>query len=165
LYSKHVSDTTFEQMCDNTLLICDRCEYLKPDTNFKIPDWSSVKPGTDAGKELRKLVAKELKRRGLHKVAKKYRVDGKDVTYVEQAKIELDRFIDKGFASYFLITQDLINYGRKQGWPFGPRGSAGGSLVCFLLGIHCLDPLKWELSFDRFMASSRGGYMLKVKME
>ena len=42
--------------------------------------------------------------------------------------------------------------------------SAGGSLVCFLLGIHDLDPLKWDLSFDRFMASSRGGYMLNVRL-
>jgi DNA polymerase III alpha subunit len=59
----------------------------------------------------------------------------------------------------------MLGFGREQGWPFGPRGSAGGSLVCYLLGIHGLDPLKWELSFDRFMASSRGGYQLKVTME
>lgn len=43
--------------------------------------------------------------------------------------------------------------------------SAGGSLVCFLLGIHDLDPFKWGLSFDRFLAASRGGYGLKVRME
>jgi len=42
--------------------------------------------------------------------------------------------------------------------------SAGGSLVCFLMGIHVLDPLLWNLSFDRFLASSRGGYMLNIQM-
>jgi predicted dehydrogenase len=42
--------------------------------------------------------------------------------------------------------------------------SASGSLVCFLIGIHVLDPLLWGLSFDRFLASSRGGYMLNTKM-
>jgi hypothetical protein len=71
---------------------------------------------------LRKTVAKELVKRGLHKIKKKYNVDGRDVTYVEQSKIECDRFIDKGFASYFLITQDIIGFGKKKGWPFGPRG-------------------------------------------
>ena len=42
--------------------------------------------------------------------------------------------------------------------------SAAGSLVCFLLGIHSINPLRWGTSFDRFMASSRGGYLLKVDM-
>lgn len=41
--------------------------------------------------------------------------------------------------------------------------SVGGSLVCFLLGITELDPLKWGLSFDRFLSPSRGGYMLNIK--
>lgn len=43
--------------------------------------------------------------------------------------------------------------------------SAGGSLACFLLGIHSLDPLPWGLSFDRFLSPARGGYMLNVRME
>jgi len=43
--------------------------------------------------------------------------------------------------------------------------SGGGSLVCYLLSIHGLDPLKFGLSMDRFMASSRGGYMLRVRMD
>jgi DNA polymerase III alpha subunit len=87
------------------------------------------------------------------------------VTYAEQAEIELNRFIDKGFSSYFLITRDWIQWGRERGWPFGPRGSAAGSLVCYLLGIHNINSLAWELSFDRFLASSRGGYLLKVKVD
>ena len=43
--------------------------------------------------------------------------------------------------------------------------SVGGSLVCYLLGITSLDPLKWGLSFDRFLSTSRGGYMLNIKAE
>lgn len=42
--------------------------------------------------------------------------------------------------------------------------SAGGSLVCYLLGIHSLDPMLWGLSFDRFLSPSRGGYMLNTNM-
>jgi len=119
---------------------------------------------TDADSTIKLIVAKRLKQLGLDKCAKRFIIDGKEVTYVEQAKIELQRFIDKGFASYFLITRDLIEYGREQGWPFTPRGSAGGSLVCFLLGIHTIDPLLWNLSFDRFLSPSRGGYMLNLNM-
>lgn len=163
-YSRRVDDDIFENLCDNTLEIAKRCNGLKPDTSPKIPNWGDIEKGKDADDELRKNVAEELIKRGLYKVKKKYNVDGRDVTYVDQSKIECDRFIDKGFASYFLITQDLIGFGKSKGWPFGPRGSAAGSLVCYLLGIHSIDPLKWELSFDRFMASSRGGYMLNIKM-
>lgn len=42
--------------------------------------------------------------------------------------------------------------------------SAGGSLVCYLLGIHSLNPIEWDLSFDRFLSPSRGGYNLNLEM-
>jgi DNA polymerase III alpha subunit len=151
-------------MCDNTLLLADKCENWKPDTSFKTPHWSAVQPDEDAATKLRQLVAEALRERGLNQNPKRYIIDGREVTYCEQAELELERFISKGFASYCLITWDLIQYGKRQGWPFGPRGSVGGSLVCFLLGITSIDPLRWNLSFDRFLASSRGGYLLKVTM-
>jgi DNA polymerase-3 subunit alpha len=162
-YCRGVGDDDFEAMCNNTLEIAERSSGLDPDTSIKIPDWKVI-DGTEADRELKLLVAKSLKKKGLDKITKKYVVDGREVTYVEQAKIECERFIYKGFASYFLITADLLGYGKDKGYPFGPRGSAGGSLVCYLLGIHAIDPLKWELSFDRFMSPSRGGYLLKVRM-
>jgi hypothetical protein len=70
-------------------------------------------------------------KRGLHKNTNKYDVDGKMVTYFEQTKIELNRFIEKGFASYFLIMQDLIKHSHDCNWQTGPaRGcSIPGSLV------------------------------------
>lgn len=157
-YSDGIDDAKFEEMCDNTLSISDKCEQLKIDATPKIPEIG------DADNELRKLVARRLKDSGLINNKRRFLIDGREVTYLEQAKIELDRFIDKGFASYFLITKDLIGFGKERGWPFSPRGSAGGSLVCFLLGIHVLDPMLWGLSFDRFLSPSRGGYMLNVKM-
>ena len=157
-YSDGVGDTEFEAMCDNTLLIADKCEVLSIDTSPKTPD---IK---DAPAELKKIVAQKLVELGLHKTNRRFLIDGKEVDYKEQAAIELKRFIDKGFASYFLITRDLVQYGKKQGWPFSPRGSAGGSLVCYLLGIHVIDPMLWGLSFDRFLSPSRGGYMLDVRM-
>lgn len=157
-YSAGIDDGAFELMCDSTLEIMDKCEHITIDTSPKIPEIQN------ADDKLRQIVAREMKSRGLHKISRKFIVDGKEVTYLEQAKIELNRFIDKGFASYFLITQDLVQYGRSQGWNFNPRGSAGGSLVCYLLGITNIDPLKWKLSFDRFLSPSRGGYMLDLSM-
>jgi len=158
-YDKHTGDDRFEIMCDNTLAVAGKCEYFEPDLEPKIPtgDGDPVK--------LKQMVVRELMRRGLHKCADKYVVDNREVTYFEQAKIELNRFIEKGFASYFLITRDLIQFSLSNGWPIGPRGSVGGSLVCYLLGITELDPLKWGLSFNRFLSPSRGGYMLNIKAE
>jgi DNA polymerase-3 subunit alpha len=163
-YASHVDDAKFEEICDNTLLVAERCEKLDPDTSPKIPSWSAVEPGANPESKLRNVVHAELKRLGWDKDKTKWFSDGRMVTYAEQAEIELNRFIDKGFASYFLITWDMILWGKSQNFIFGPRGSVGGSLVCYLLGIHCLNSLRFGLSFDRFMASSRGGYLLKVNM-
>lgn len=157
-YSKGISDSVFETMCDNTLEVADRIEAFEFDADPKIPNI------TNADDELRKIVYQRLVDTGLATCTKKFIIDGKEVTYVDQSKIELKRFIDKGFSSYFIITRELVKFGRSKGWPFSPRGSAGGSLVCFLLGIHTLDPLLWGLSFDRFLSPSRGGYMLNLGM-
>lgn len=157
-YSEQVDDRKFEEMCDNSLLIADKCWHFKPDVDPKVPQ---IENGDDL---LTIKVMEALKARGLDKNRMKFNMDGRQVTYTEQAIIELNRFISKGYASYFLITQDLIDYGHSQGWPFLPRGSAGGSLVNFLLGISTIDPMLWELSADRFLADSRGGYMLKTTM-
>lgn len=157
-YSKGIDDAYFQTACDNTLEIALQCKKLKVDSTPKIPIVER------ADHELIKIVIAKLKELGLDKEKKKYMVDGRMVSYNEQAKLELSRFIEKGFAGYFHITYDLINYGRSQGQPFVPRGSASGSLVCYLLGISSIDPLKWGLSFDRFLSPSRGGYNLNVKL-
>ncbi len=129
-YSKSISDAKFEEICNNTLLVAERCNPLNPDTAPKIPDWGSVEPGVDAATELRRITHEALAATGLDKVTRRWPVDGREVTYAEQAEIELDRFISKGFASYFLITRDLLTYGKSRGWPFGPRGCViPGSLV------------------------------------
>lgn len=157
-YSKGIPDSVFEKMCDNTLEVADRVQAFDFDADPKIPNIAN------ADDKLKQIVSRRLVETGLATCQKKFVIDGKEVTYVEQAKIELKRFIDKGFSSYFIITRELVQYGRSKGWPFSPRGSAGGSLVCFLLGIHTLDPMLWGLSFDRFLSPSRGGYMLNLGM-
>jgi DNA polymerase-3 subunit alpha len=159
-YNKTVSVEKFEQSCDNTVALSQRCTGFQPDLTPKLPSIP------DAAEKLTKLVIKGLKEKGLYDKQDKYRVDGRWVTYREQATIELRRYIEKGFASYFLIIRDLLDHSKSKGWDVGPgRGSAGGSLVCYLIGIHSIDPLAWGLSSVRFMGDSRGGKMLRVKME
>jgi DNA polymerase-3 subunit alpha len=159
-FDKFATDDDFERACDNTLEIAEKCKVFKPDLGPKLPSLG------DAESELRRLAEEGLRTKGLDKDETRFMIDNREVSYKEQMEIELERFIEKGFASYFLITRDLVMQSKSKGWPLGPaRGSAGGSLVCYLLDIHELNPRKWKLSFNRFLSPSRGGKMLKITME
>lgn len=148
-YNELATVDEFECYCDNTLDVASKCEQFKPNLEPKLPDVG------DADKELIRLTLRGLKEKGL----------ADKPEYVARMKLELQRFIEKKFSSYFLITADLCNKSRELDSPTGPaRGSAGGSLVCYLLGIHEMDPIQWDLSFDRFLSPSRGGYMLNTTM-
>ncbi len=79
--------------------------------------------------------------------------DGKARTRLEYEKQVIGEL---GFISYFLIVWDLIRWARDNGIPVGPgRGSAAGSMVAYLLGITKVDPLRYDLLFERFLNSSR----------
>ncbi len=73
----------------------------------------------------------------------------------ERIEYELSVICSKGFASYFLITWDYVDYARSNGIPCGARGSACSTVVGYCLGISNVDPLKYELYFERFMDPER----------
>ncbi|PJA54911.1 MAG: DNA polymerase III subunit alpha, partial [Candidatus Marinimicrobia bacterium CG_4_9_14_3_um_filter_48_9] len=74
----------------------------------------------------------------------------------ERLQYELGVIQSMGFPGYFLITQDFIMYAKKNGIPVGPgRGSAAGSLVAYALRITDLDPLHYNLLFERFLNPER----------
>jgi DNA polymerase-3 subunit alpha len=74
----------------------------------------------------------------------------------ERMRREQQVIREMGFVSYFLIVWDLIRWAREQGIPVGPgRGSAAGAIVAYLLGITKVDPLKYDLLFERFLNASR----------
>jgi DNA polymerase-3 subunit alpha len=76
--------------------------------------------------------------------------------YRQRLDFELGVLIKMGFAGYFLVVADIINYARHQQIPVGPgRGSAAGSLVAYALGITDLDPLAYGLFFERFLNPER----------
>ncbi|AGF46752.1 DNA polymerase III subunit alpha [Candidatus Kinetoplastibacterium desouzaii TCC079E] len=76
--------------------------------------------------------------------------------YYERLDKECKTIIQMGFAGYFLIVQDFINWAKNNGVPVGPgRGSGAGSLVAYSLGITDLDPIKYDLLFERFLNPER----------
>jgi DNA polymerase-3 subunit alpha len=76
--------------------------------------------------------------------------------YVDRIKYELDVLQKSGLSSYFLIVQDIVKYISDNNWLPGPgRGSAAGCLVSYLIGITSIDPLKYNLIFERFYNAGR----------
>jgi len=76
--------------------------------------------------------------------------------YQERLDLECQTIVGMGFPGYFLIVQDFINWGKHNGVPVGPgRGSGAGSLVAYSLGITDLDPLRYDLLFERFLNPER----------
>jgi DNA polymerase III subunit alpha len=76
--------------------------------------------------------------------------------YQERLDFEVNTIIQMGFAGYFLIVADFINWAKQNAVPVGPgRGSGAGSLVAYCLGITDLDPLRYDLLFERFLNPER----------
>lgn len=87
-------------------------------------------------------------------IEKKYGHSKEDI--VERLDYELDIIQKTGFASYFLIVQDFINWAKQQHIEVGPgRGSAAGSIVAYLTNITDIDPIRYELLFERFLNPER----------
>ncbi len=79
-----------------------------------------------------------------------------EAAYRERLALEIDVISKMGFAGYFLIVQDFINWGKRNKVPVGPgRGSAAGSLVAWALRITNLDPIPYNLLFERFLNNER----------
>src|SRR5438094_10050856 len=134
----------YPQAVANTVRIAQRC-HLQLETRPLLPRFE-VPAGQTAEGYLRRLAERGLKDR-----------------YPELTAIVRDRFEmelgvieDMGYAPYFLIVSDFIDYARSHGVAVGPgRGSAAGSIVSYALGITTLDPLKHGLIFERFLNRER----------
>jgi DNA polymerase III subunit alpha len=128
-----------------TVEIAERCNYKLPLGNIFLPDFK-LDNGEDTDVFLKKLTFEGLNN--------KYPALNKGIT--ERAEYELKVIQDMGYSAYFLIVWDLIRFARLQGIPVGPgRGSVAGSIVAFALGITQIDPLKYDLLFERFLNPAR----------
>ncbi|MDQ6629204.1 MAG: DNA polymerase III subunit alpha [Pseudomonadota bacterium] len=82
--------------------------------------------------------------------------EGERARYVERLDFEIVTILSMGFPGYFLIVADIVNWARSNGCPVGPgRGSGAGSLVAYSLNITGLDPLQYQLLFERFLNPER----------
>jgi DNA polymerase-3 subunit alpha len=134
------------QAIDNTNLIVDKIEPLDLKRNVALPNYEIPKEFLTQDSYLRHLTLEGAKTR--------YSEFTQEVE--ERLNFELGTIETMGFAGYFLIVQDFINHGKDIGVFVGPgRGSAAGSAVAFCLGITNIDPLKYNLLFERFLNPDR----------
>lgn len=128
--------------CLTTYKFAELIDIKMPKYDFDLPEYSKDKVN----------LLTSLCEKGLNK-----RLNGLvSSMYKERLKKELDVIISMNFADYFLIVYDFILYAKKNGIVIGPgRGSAAGSLVSYSLGITEIDPLKYDLSFERFLNKDR----------
>ena len=130
---------------ENTQRIADRCNVEIEFGVYKVPHYE-VPEGFDSWGYLNKLC--------LDGLAKRYPSD--DGTLRKRMDYELDIIHTMGFVDYFLIVWDYINYCRENGIAVGPgRGSAAGSIVSYCLRITDIDPIKYNLLFERFLNPER----------
>ena len=130
---------------ENTQRIADRCHVEIEFGNYKVPHYE-VPEGYDSWTYLNKLC-----RDGM---AERYPED--DGTLQKRLEYELDIIKTMGFVDYFLIVWDYINYCRENNIAVGPgRGSAAGSIVSYCLKITNIDPIKYNLLFERFLNPER----------
>lgn len=138
--------SSLPQALSNSIKIAEGCNLMLEFDRIHLPHFPLPEGYHDLGPYLR-----ELSHRGLRE---KYR----QVTprLEERLDYELGIIEKMGFAGYFLIVKDLIDYARNQGISVGPgRGSVGGSLVAYSLGITEIDPIGYDLLFERFLNPER----------
>lgn len=115
-----------------------------------------VPPEYDANSYLRMLCHKSFERKYGIRIGASIEPDPQYKTAITRLEFELNVIGQTGFASYFLIVQDFVNWAKENHIVVGPgRGSAAGSLVSYLLGITNIDPLKYNLLFERFLNPDR----------
>ncbi len=134
---------TFDDSCRTLMDISASIDVVIGDDNKHYPKYGE---NTNPNEVLR-----DEARKGYRRI-----IGGKNPVYQERAKYELDVFEKLGYADYILILQDMMKYCRANGIAVGPgRGSCCGSLICYLVGITEIDPIKNDIIFERFAHADR----------
>jgi DNA polymerase-3 subunit alpha len=135
------------ESCDNSLWIAERCDVEIEFGQPQLPNFPLPEGFESDGAYLRHLTFEGARERWGDQLPDKV---------VERLAYELKVIEDMGFSSYFLITWDLIAHARRTGIRVGPgRGSAAGCAVAYCLRITDLDPIRYDLLFERFLNPSR----------
>lgn len=144
------SDVTLDEMVSteikkDTLYFSNMCDINIPKQSNLLPVYNDDS-NFDEKKYLVDLCVYGLKKRLNNNVPE---------SYVIRLKHEIDIIIKMGFCNYFLVVWDYVKYAKKNGILVGPRGSAASSLVSYSLGITDVDPMKYDLLFERFLNPQR----------
>ncbi|MDR1824938.1 MAG: DNA polymerase III subunit alpha [Bifidobacteriaceae bacterium] len=135
------------EACDATLAIAERCEVAFAESPGKYMPRFDVPAGEDEVSWFIKEVQRGLARRF---------PDGVPAAVAQQAAYEEDVIATKGYAGYYLVVADFINWAKSQGIRVGPgRGSGAGSIAAYAMGITELDPIQHGLIFERFLNPER----------
>ena len=140
------------EACDNTLALAQRCAVMAETRKPLLPVCPKVHEGSTEEETVRAMAIEGLGRR-----MDTINADGTTrARYRERLDYELDVIAKMGFSGYFLIVADFIQWSKAQGIPVGPgRGSGAGSVAAWALTITDLDPLQFNLLFERFLNPER----------
>ncbi len=139
---------------ENTLVIAERCDVEIPMGTYHMPDFQ-----VPAGRSLDDVMEEQSwagLRRRLEMAPDEPFEEKKHADYIARMNHELKVIKEMGFPGYFLIVADFINYAKNSGIPVGPgRGSSAGSLVAYGLKITDIDPIEYDIIFERFLNPER----------
>ena len=137
---------------ENTERIAERCNLEFSFGDYKLPKFPTPK-ARSAADYLRELTFEGLSRRvGDRSIV----YNGDEQTYLDRIEYELGVIDSMGYSDYFLIVWDYVNFAHRNSIPVGPgRGSGAGSLVAYLIGITDIDPIRFDLLFERFLNPER----------
>ncbi|MEI7710418.1 MAG: DNA polymerase III subunit alpha [Rhodospirillales bacterium] len=140
------------EACDNTLALARSCAIMAETRKPLLPTCPKVRDGATEEETVRAMAAEGLQRRMDDIKAD----DAKRAKYIERLNYELDVIANMGFSGYFLIVADFIQWSKANDIPVGPgRGSGAGSVAAWALTITDLDPLQFNLLFERFLNPER----------
>ena len=145
----------FPEAINNTVEIAKKCNLELDLDHFFLPDFQVPEGNTTES------YLKDLSERGLKKRLDQIRTSNNSYSinqelYSERLEYELNMICKLGFAGYFLIVADFVNWAKKNDIPVGPgRGSGAGSITAYALGITSIDPIKYDLLFERFLNPER----------
>ncbi len=140
---------------ENSVEIAKRCNLTLEIGHNKLPDFPTPE-GMGLEEYLRMQAIEGLRRRMEMLFPEAAERERQYPRYLERLEFEVAMIIRMGFPGYFLIVADFINWAKANGVPVGPgRGSGAGSLVAFSIGITDLDPLRYDLLFERFLNPER----------
>ena len=143
----------YPRACDNTVKIAEACNFSFEEDKLYLPKYPT-KNGERTEDILRNAAYEGFSRR----------IENGDITfdrhtkeeYIERTEYELGVISKMGFADYYLIVSDYVGFAKKNSIPVGPgRGSGAGSLVAFFVGITDVDPITFDLLFERFLNPER----------